>query len=111
MGKDLLEDLEISVQNHNKLFDIIDSNGSGSLDIGELIEGLMKLRGPADKGDIVCASLMVRSTQRHLRKVEADMFSRFVALDRRQNEVLKSLSNIERKVSKEETQEADGRSV
>merc|ERR1712039_268950 len=92
--KDLLEDLEISVSNHSKLFDIIDSNGSGSLDVGELIEGLMKLRGPADKGDIVCASLMVRSTQRHLRKLEADLYKRHSELEKSQDKMLKSLESI-----------------
>merc|ERR1711972_1168982 len=79
--KDLLEDLEISVSNHSKLFDIIDSNGSGSLDVGELIEGPMKLRGPADKGDVVCAALMVRSTQRHLRKLENDFQKRHISFE------------------------------
>jgi len=75
--KDLLEDLDISVHNVDfKLFDIIDSNGSGSLDVAELVEGLMKLRGPADKGDAVCAALMVRSTQRQLARLEKDLNSR-----------------------------------
>merc|ERR1712039_1045985 len=92
--KDLLEDLEISVSNHSKLFDIIDSNGSGTLDVGELIEGLMKLRGPADKGDVVCAALMVRSTQRHLRKLEADLYKRHSALETSHDKMLKSLESI-----------------
>merc|ERR1711920_985664 len=95
MGKDLLEDLEISVSNHTKLFDIIDSNGSGTLDVGELIEGLMKLRGPADKGDVVCAALMVRSTQRHLRRLEADLYKRHEKYEAAQERLRQSLIGIE----------------
>jgi len=70
---ELLEDLEISISNKEKLFDIIDSNGNGSVDVSELIEGLMKLRGPADKGDAVSAALMVRQVQRDLRTLELEM--------------------------------------
>jgi len=33
---ELLEDLEISISNKEKLFDIIDSNGNGALDVSEL---------------------------------------------------------------------------
>jgi len=69
----LLEDLEISVANRDKLFDVIDSNGNGAVDVSELIEGLMKLRGPADKGDAVSAALMVRQVQRDLRNLELEM--------------------------------------
>jgi hypothetical protein len=70
---EILEDLEITISNKEKLFDIIDSNGNGALDVSELIEGLMQMRGPADKGDAVGAALMVRQVQRDLRHLEHDM--------------------------------------
>merc|ERR1712032_1159267 len=68
----MMDDLEISVSNRSKLFDVLDSDGSGSLDISELVEGLMKLRGPADKGDIVSAVLNVRTLQRSFKVFERD---------------------------------------
>lgn len=90
---EIFEDLEISVTNHAKLFDIIDSNGSGLLDVGEIIEGLMKLRGPADKGDVVCAALMVRSVQRELRRLDLDMQERHRAVEEAHNRILSNLGN------------------
>jgi len=87
----ILEDLEIPVTDHAKLFDIMDSNGSGQLDILEIIEGLMKLRGPADKGDVVCSALMVRSVQRELRRLELELLARHSALQETQNRTLAAL--------------------
>jgi len=92
----ILEDLEISVMDHAKLFDIIDSNGSGQLDIPEIIEGLMKLRGPADKGDVVCAALMVRSVQRELKRLEGELMMRHKALLENQVQTLFALENTKK---------------
>jgi len=89
----ILEDLEIGVTSSSKLFDIIDSNGSGLLDVGELIEGLMKLRGPADKGDVVCASLMVRSVQRELQRLDVEMLERHRVLQVTQAQILARLNH------------------
>jgi len=90
----LLEDLEISVANKEKLFDIIDSNGNGALDVSELIEGLMKLRGPADKGDTVSATLMVRQLQRDLQNLELDLHQWNKLLHSNQALILQQLSPL-----------------
>uniref|UniRef100_A0A7S4WCJ3 EF-hand domain-containing protein n=1 Tax=Alexandrium monilatum TaxID=311494 RepID=A0A7S4WCJ3_9DINO len=87
----ILEDLEISITDRAKLFDIIDANGSGHLDVGEIIEGLMKLRGPADKGDVVCAALMVRSVQREIERLDLEMQERHRALQETQIRILSRL--------------------
>jgi len=66
----ILDDLEVAVTSSSKLFDILDSNGNGSLDVAEVTEGLMKLRGPADKGDVISASLTARSLQTTLKDMQ-----------------------------------------
>jgi hypothetical protein len=89
--KTLLEDLEVHIGDKEKLFDIIDANGNGALDVNELIEGLMKLRGPADKGDAVSAALMARQMQRDLRKLEAQMQMWHKRLQADQGKILQRL--------------------
>jgi len=69
---ELLGTLDISVTNGGKLFEILDSDGSGWVDIAEVAEGLVKLRGPVDKGDIVSTALMVRHLQRTLHEIQRD---------------------------------------
>merc|ERR1719329_1841102 len=53
------------------LFDTLDADGSGSLDLPELVSGIMKLRGAADKGDIVASLLSVRHMQKTLGAFES----------------------------------------
>jgi len=69
---ELLNALEISVTSGGKLFDILDSDGSGWVDTAEVAEGLLKLRGPVDKGDIVSTVLMVRHVQKTLHEIQQD---------------------------------------
>jgi len=69
--KPLLRDLDISVANSSKLFDILDANQDGIVDIGELADGFLSLRGPANKGDIVSISLMVKAIQKSMAQVQA----------------------------------------
>lgn len=58
----LLEDLEVHIGDRSELFDVLDADGSGFLDVSELIAGLLKLRsGGADKSDVVAAILGIRS--------------------------------------------------
>merc|ERR1719221_30985 len=66
----MMDDLEISVSNRDKLFDVLDSDSSGSLDVAEIIQGLMKLRGPADKGDVVSALLTIRTLHKSFQAFE-----------------------------------------
>merc|ERR1712048_3242 len=97
--RNILEELEITVTDPRKLFDIIDSNGSNSLDVGELIEGLMKLRCPTDKGDAVESALMIRSTQRTLRKLEIHLEKRDESWRAMQTRILSVLHGVENKLS------------
>jgi hypothetical protein len=65
---DLLCELDIAPENQKDLFDTLDSDRGGSLDIHEIIEGIAKLRGDARKSDIVAVLLSVRNVT-HLQRV------------------------------------------
>jgi len=96
-----MEDLEISVTSSAKLFDILDSNGSGTVDVVELTEGLMSLRGPADKGDIISGSLLVKSTQKMVKDIQDEM-TKCVKKQNRQLELLHQLdANFKSRVAAE----------
>jgi len=69
----LLADLDISVTNHRNFFDALDANGNGILDIAELIDGLLMLRGPSDKTDVVAALLGIRAVRTLTMQVKHDI--------------------------------------
>eukprot|EP00930_Biecheleria_cincta_P040032 TRINITY_DN27463_c0_g1_i1.p1 TRINITY_DN27463_c0_g1~~TRINITY_DN27463_c0_g1_i1.p1 ORF type:complete len:672 (+),score=118.40 TRINITY_DN27463_c0_g1_i1:23-2017(+) len=77
----LLKDADISASNKMELFDALDADGGGELNIEELLYGLMKLRGPVSKSEIVAIrvkiSYMCQLLQDHLlgsaQKVEAEV--------------------------------------
>merc|ERR1719330_53176 len=61
----LFDDLEVHITDRGELFDIIDADGNGSIDVSELILGILKLRsGGADKSDMVATILGIRSIQK-----------------------------------------------
>lgn len=61
----LFDDLEVHLGDRMELFDVIDADGNGSVDVSELILGILKLRsGGADKSDIVASILGIRAIQR-----------------------------------------------
>merc|ERR1719446_433462 len=69
--EDMLDDIDVSVTNLEGLFDVLDADGSGQLEPRELVNGLMKLRGTAEKSDAVAALLGVRALQQHMRDVHS----------------------------------------
>lgn len=72
----LLDDLEVAVTDPMDLFDTLDADGSGSIDVSELIKGLMKLRGTAEKSDMVACLLAVRAMQKSLSGFEVKSMQR-----------------------------------
>lgn len=60
--------LEIETTSHDELFDVLDADMSGELDVEELIHGLMQLRGPPEKKDTIGSLLCIRATQAYLRE-------------------------------------------
>lgn len=58
------------------MFDILDADGSGSLEVRELITGLLRVRGEARKSDAVAALLAIRAVQDMIRQLEAKVCDR-----------------------------------
>lgn len=67
---DLLDDLEVGMHCRNTLFDVLDANCNGVLEVSELVQGLLRLRGAAEKGDIIASLLAIRSIQKSIKAVE-----------------------------------------
>jgi len=66
---DLLDKLEINTSNKAELFDVLDSDQSGALDVREIVSGLMRMREPPQTSDSVAALMGVR----HLVAAVGDM--------------------------------------
>jgi len=64
--QDILCDLDIADEDQLDLFDTLDVDGGGTIDLEELVVGICKLRGDARRSDIVGVSLVARSTQKSL---------------------------------------------
>eukprot|EP00928_Gymnodinium_smaydae_P070631 TRINITY_DN54430_c0_g1_i1.p1 TRINITY_DN54430_c0_g1~~TRINITY_DN54430_c0_g1_i1.p1 ORF type:complete len:596 (+),score=92.65 TRINITY_DN54430_c0_g1_i1:65-1852(+) len=64
--QDVLEDLDIYRDDHDRLKDILDSSDDGWISIGDLMQGLQKLRGTPRRSDIIEVDLMVRYMQEDL---------------------------------------------
>jgi len=67
---ELFEQLDVSLTSRDNLFDILDADGNGYLAMSELADGIMRLRGPPDKGDVVSTVLMVRTLQKYVMRFE-----------------------------------------
>merc|ERR1712083_134016 len=61
--QEILRDLDIADEDQLDLFDTLDVDGGGTIDLEELITGIAKLRGDARRSDIVGVGLIVRSVQ------------------------------------------------
>lgn len=65
--KRLLGDLDIADEDQVDLFDTLDVDGGGTLDLEELVVGISKLRGDSRRSDIVAVGLVVRTLQAEIR--------------------------------------------
>lgn len=61
----LMDGLDLPPDRAN-LFEIIDADGSGTLHIAELVQGLLKIRGEVNKSDTVAALLATKAAQNML---------------------------------------------
>merc|ERR1712183_738284 len=64
--RDVLRDLDISEEDQMDLFDTLDVEGAGTIDLMDFIIGIGKLRGEARKADIISMCLMLRSLQQKM---------------------------------------------
>jgi len=81
--QEILTELDVADEDQLDLFETLDFDGSGSIDLQELILGISKLRGDARRADIVGISLMVRSLQHQLFDFEARVGASMEAQDKR----------------------------
>jgi len=70
----LMDDLDIPVE-RARLFDVFDADGSGTLGIRELVQGLLKVRGEAQRSDVLAGVLAVRAVFDVVRNVESEVQS------------------------------------
>jgi len=68
----MLDTLEISTSNPRELFDVLDADMSGELEVDELVVGLMSLRGPTQKSHSVASLLYLRVMQTMLREFQEE---------------------------------------
>merc|ERR1719422_2507148 len=87
--QELLCDLDIADEDQLDLFDTLDVDGSGVVDLEELVVGIRKLRGDARRSDIVGVGLVVRNIQTALMHFEEGM----VRLMEEQKQLLTNMSH------------------
>merc|ERR1719362_1152659 len=66
---DHMDSLDLNPADRVNMFDILDADGSGSLEVRELITGLLQVRGEARKSDAVATLLAVRAVQDMIRRI------------------------------------------
>eukprot|EP00435_Cladocopium_sp_Y103_P036623 s2767_g9.t1 len=64
----LMDELELPPDRAN-LFEIIDADGSGTLQLSELVHGLLKIRGEISKSDVVAGLLATKAVQEKVDEV------------------------------------------
>merc|ERR1711920_449360 len=77
--REILGALDIPDEEQLDLFETLDIDGGGTLDLDELVQGVHKLRGDARRGDIVSVSLMVRAVQEDVQNLQSSMMEQFDA--------------------------------
>jgi len=68
---ELLELIDVETASKHEIFDVLDVNIDGELSRDELVDGLMRLRGPVTKSDIVAIRMKVRHMTQLLYELEA----------------------------------------
>merc|ERR1712137_324940 len=64
----IFDDLEIQSEGRARLFDVLDADGSGTLGLRELVQGLLQVRGEAQRSDVLAAVLGVRAVMEILKQ-------------------------------------------
>jgi len=75
-----LNEMDIDTPNKKDLFEVLDADQSGTVDLKELVLGLMKLRGYASKADGVATLLSLRSLHRTVKLSEIHLTRQLTCL-------------------------------
>uniref|UniRef100_A0A7S2IPC6 EF-hand domain-containing protein n=1 Tax=Zooxanthella nutricula TaxID=1333877 RepID=A0A7S2IPC6_9DINO len=62
----IFDELDIADDDQYNLFAMLDVDGSGTIDLHELCDGIMKLRGDACRSDIIAINYMLQALQVHV---------------------------------------------
>ena len=89
----LMDDLDLPPDRAN-LFEIIDADGSGTLQITELLHGLLKIRGEINKSDAVATLLATRCVQQEVCKLKEENNCK---LDAMRSDLLEELAKIRKR--------------
>merc|ERR1712087_282149 len=65
----MLEEVDIETSTKFELFDVLDVDMGGELEIDELIGGLMSLRGPISKSDMMAVRLQMRHCTKVIERI------------------------------------------
>merc|ERR1711924_470970 len=68
--RDILSSLDIASEDQCDLFETLDVNGGGTIDIGELVLGINRLRGDPRRADIVSVGLGIRNLLQSFQEFE-----------------------------------------
>ncbi|CAE7661707.1 Cacna1c [Symbiodinium sp. CCMP2456] len=77
----LMDDLDLPPDRAN-LFEVIDADGSGTLKLTELVQGLLKIRGEINKSDTVAALLAIKAVQSMVSEMKEESSSHLDSLKR-----------------------------
>merc|ERR1719433_1000800 len=97
-----LEDLDIPEDDRMDLFDVLDADGGGTLQLEELVDGIIKLRGDSRRSDVVHVGLVVRSVHDQLTKSVSTVAEQVRLCKANVEEILAALRPIERGPGSEE---------
>jgi len=75
----LMDELDLPPDRAN-LFEVIDADGSGTLHITELVQGLLKIRGDISKSDTVASLLATKAVQRIVEEMKEDTEHNFESM-------------------------------
>lgn len=71
--KALLDEIEIDDPDRLDLFDVLDADGNGRIEMKELVDGVVKMRGKARKADVVATRLMLTQLMSKVTSLESEM--------------------------------------
>lgn len=81
--QEILEKLDIAHEEQAALFETLDVDGSGTLDLDELVSGMDKMRGDARRSDVVSVGLLLRAVSEELRSSQKELREQLRELSRR----------------------------
>eukprot|EP00439_Symbiodinium_sp_Y106_P071021 s295_g12.t1 len=82
----LMDDLDLPPDRAN-LFEVIDADGSGTMDVTELVQGMLKIRGDVKKSDTVATLLATKALQEMVSESRHAIRSIFLQPTRRSSAV------------------------